>query len=339
MKAKELLYATFVVSMLAGCSSNENEIAPGNEDLHAVQLQGTITAATRVTYDDAGKGTFAVGDTIGLFAKDAEGTALSQNEKYTAKNTNADFTSESPFYYTSKNDVNFRAYYPYSPSATSTLPVKVADQVDYLHAKADNTAYNTETVQMVFNHVMTKLTLTVKAGTGVSSLDALTAITLKDIPSEGEFDLWEGTVSATKDKTDDYVISLEEEETEEETATKAEENEADDDEADDDEAESATTEVSAEALLLPVSSATNIAVIITHDGVDYTATLKAAKGLGAGTQYAYTLTIQRTGLIVSGSSIKDWDEGTLADGDDEADATIQPEDDTDSSDSSDSYNA
>ncbi len=292
-------YATLCVATLAGCvltaCSSENET--DTDALGALRVQATIAGTTRVANN-----AFEKGDAIGLHAVSTatDGLTAGSNVLYTATDADGNFTSTTPIYYKDVNAVNFMAYYPYQETLTDgTLTVKTADQVDYLFAKAQKVAVNTETVALTFDHVLTRVTLLLKAGDGVTDLQNLTTVTLKAQAKTGTFDTTTGAVT-TGSETADYSLTFQ--------------------------PAAGDTEASGSVLLVPNTQQTSIALEVAYDGATYQATLTAASGLAAGTSYAYTVTVTRTGVKVTGTAINDWSEGEFTNASDaSASATIQPE--------------
>jgi hypothetical protein len=275
MRLRNILYATVATLTLAACSNNEKD----NFVATALNVQANIAGTTRVA-----SGQFEVGDAIGIFVASTktDGLTSGDNVKYVAINTAADFTSDDPIYYKDVNDVNIAAYYPYSASLTNgTLLVKIDDQTDYLFAEKDGVKYDSEGVELVFNHIMSQFTVKVKAGVGIESLDALKSVTLKSISSEGTFDAKDGSLTATASA--DYELK---ELTDNEDGSK-----------------------SATALVFPVAGEKEISLVVNYNDAEYKATLTAKSGLAANTSYTYTVTVTRTGLTVGGSSISPWVEG------------------------------
>lgn len=281
--------------MIAACSNDANE---EKDALQALTIQAEIASATRVTNN-----AFVQGDNIGIHAVStaANGLTGGSNVKYTAKDANGNFESDDPIYFKDQNDVNISAYYPYAESLTdNAINVTRAEQTDYLFAKKDNVPYNTAKQQLTFDHIMAQFTLTVKAGTGVTSLDKLTSVTLKGLNSVGSFNTLTGAL--TSSTAADYALAAADFTASAESST-------------------AATSEYATRLLFPTSAKTEIPVEVVFDGATYSATLVVENGLLAGKSYTYTLTITRTALTVDGASINPWGEGASG----ESPATIQPE--------------
>jgi hypothetical protein len=302
MKLKTILYATAAM-MIAACS---NEVNDEKDALQALTIQADIASQTRVANN-----AFEKDDAIGIHVVSTatNGLTAGSNVQYTAKDANGNFESTEPIYFKDQNAVNIYAYYPYTESLTdNAISVARTDQTDYLYAKKENVAYNATKQQLTFDHVMAQFTLTVKAGTGVTSLDNLTSVTLKGLDSVGSFNTKTGAL--TSSTAADYALAATDF-----TATTAATTR--------DEATTSVTSKYVTRLLFPTSGKTEIPVDVVFDGATYSATITVAGGLLAGKSYSYTLTITRTALTVDGASISQWGEG----GSGAEKAEIQPETD------------
>lgn len=290
MRLKSILYATAATMVMAACSNDNNFV---EETAQAIQIQANISSSTRVS-----NGAFVKGDSIGLHVVSTatNGLTSGSNVKYTANDGSGNFSSTTPIYYMDKNAVNVSAYYPYAKTLNgNAVSVTRAAQTDYLFAKADGVAYNTAKLSLTFDHVMSQFTLTIKAGTGVPNLNALTSVTLKGLNSTGTFNTLTGALSSSTPA--DYALAA---------------------------ANLTTVEAgkSVTLLLFPTEATkTDIPVDVVYGGVTYSGTLTSANGLAAGKSYSYTLTITRTGLTVDSASITPWGSGSTG----ASDAIIQPE--------------
>lgn len=302
MKTKYYLTALAAV-LFSACSNESNEVIPVEPETEAeapvtpvaLQVQANISATTRVA-----NGAFAIDDAIGVYAVSTatDGLTSGVNVKYVATNTTADFSADAPIYFQDRNDVNVSAYYPYTETVTNnTLSVSLSDQKDILFAHKDNVAYTETSLALTFDHVLTQLTLVLKAGDGIENLDALTAVKLKDLVSAASWNVLTGALTNGDTKTDYEVTSF----TANQDGSK-----------------------SLSLLAFPVSGETSIALKVTYDGVDYDATLTAGSGLAAGNNYTYTVNIKQSGLAINGSTINEWADATFTDTNDaNADAKLE----------------
>jgi endonuclease G len=197
------------------------------------------------------------------------------------------------YYPTNGSSVGFIAYYPYQSSITSlgTYPVNVADQtqkIDLLYAKTDvNYNKTAPSVSLTFAHQLSKLVITAQKGTGVDDLTGL-SVTIKGLKTKASFDLSAGTLAAG---TDAAAITPK-------TITAP---------------ASASDNGVYEAILLP-ETATGSTVEFTIGGNTYTWDLGTSiSAFAAKTQYNYTITLNKTGVTVSGT-ITPWVTTTTATG-------------------------
>jgi hypothetical protein len=292
-KDMRLNYAKLAIAaslIVAACSSNDIDRIPNEEGTKmALQVQAHI-ATTRATST-----AFEAGDAIGVYAISTVkgGLTSGTNVKYVAQQNTVYFTSSTPIYYEDKNSVDVSAYYPYSADVKEgELNVMLSAQTDYLYASASAVAFNTEDLELTFNHLLSKLSLTFVAGTGIDDLKNLSKITLKNLPQEATLNVVAGEITPAT-KLADYEVNL--------------------------------NEGAPLTLLVFPSTITAIDVVLQLGDVEYAATLKAKDGLTGGKNYAYTLTLTRAALTVTNSSITDWTDYEFEDEDDQSEAKIQPE--------------
>lgn len=184
MKTIKYLILTALLA-LAACSHNDDGdlTAPGATlPPGAVYLTGSVagTTATRANIDpDNGSGTFAPGDTWGLFTLDADGNVTSSNTEYHYGSTVLywDHLAHAP------GDITFIAHYPRQPDATdptyytfnvAEAAAKGLPEADLLIARATgnpqtNSADNP--VRLSFRHALHSLRIHLTAGTGVDPAD------------------------------------------------------------------------------------------------------------------------------------------------------------------------
>ena len=201
-------------SLFSSCS--KEEVSSGAQDLR-ITVQASVAAPTKAT-DNA----FEAGDAIGLSVvkwldgaeQNLSGTRLEDNVKFT--NTAGTFVSDAVPYFadaTSKN--TFYAYYPYNDNGfdanASTLGVAVqTDQTgaglsksDYMAAVTRNVVPNGKPVALDFKHVLSKITIELKAGRGITLDELKTAsVTLKNFRTRGMYDMDAKTFSDLSEKTD-----------------------------------------------------------------------------------------------------------------------------------------
>lgn len=226
MKIKFLSIFSVAVLALSSCSSsdfdenNGNENGNGNDvELSDVEVKFGSSLALSVKPQSspltrAHDAEWDSGDKIGIYMiKDGvtwnSSAEIFRNSKYTTTaekdGTTPDYSIftavNNPMYYPTQNTVSFVAYYPYSDdplltAATPTYPINVTDQsdqnaIDFLYASRKSGFDKTsETVQLDFKHILSKIILKIIPGPGVS-LDEVekVKVTMKGLIRDGEYNL------------------------------------------------------------------------------------------------------------------------------------------------------
>lgn len=288
MKVNQLLFlATAAAAVTSSCQK-----APVSEQEITKAVTFSSTISNQVTTKAAGAN-WESNDAIGVFMKTGSGLSnvLASNKQYvTTKgdgNFNASSTTEEINYPADGSNVDFIAYYPYQTTITNNIyPVNVADQtqqnkIDLLYANNVTGANkNKPNAQLQFGHKLSKVELTVAAGTGVSSLSGLT-VTYNGLNTTANFDLATGTLAAGANPT----------------AIKAKTT-------------AGTSTTLAEAILLPVANVAGAKVEFKIGNETYTWTLPSSTTYEAGKKYSYNITLQEqagnNAAIVASGNITDW---------------------------------
>jgi formylglycine-generating enzyme required for sulfatase activity len=274
--------------LLFSCSQDED--LPRDGDRVAVQFAAATTSAvqTRTSVDAGGATQWSAGDETGIFM-----TGDAGNRKYTVSNATSGALSPADaantLYYPQLGNVDFIAYYPWRSGQTlAGYPVDVSGQanpaaIDLLYSNnATAKNKNSGAVQLSFTHALSKLSLTVTAGTGISSLSGLTA-TVKGMNTQAAFNLSAGAFGAASAQADITPLC---------TQTPG-----------------AATNGKYEALLLPLSM-TGVTVEFALGGVTYrwapAAGTPALSALQGGYRYDYTITVNKTGITVTPGTITSW---------------------------------
>ena len=309
---------------LAACSNDENmEMTDG-------------PVAARITAGLSAPTTRAIGtnwnaDRIGVWVKDAPASDMEnlyKNVLYTTTSTGAtaDFTAttgEGIFFQDATETVTFAAYAPYQESDdNATLPgvnkdglVKVntetnntetlQEDIDFLFAEgatatrtnytvtfADNTASGG--ADHSFHHKMAQLNVVFQAsetdGFGPNDIFG-GSFNLGGLVHDGTFNVTDGTTALTEEPLDSWDIS----------GCKY--------------TDAATTRTYS-LILLPqdlTNKALNVKVGI--GGQTYSNSDAINPNLQAGYTYTYTITVKKSGLVVSGCTITPWTSGTGGSGD------------------------
>ena len=321
MKQRFFIMAAAALT-LAACSNDENmEMTDG-------------PVAARITAGLSAPTTRAIGtnwnaDEIGVWVKDAPASDMEnlyKNVLYTTTSTSAtaEFTAttgEGIFFQDADETVTFAAYAPYQESdANETLPgnngkvdVKTdnmntatdQEKIDFLFAegatatRTDNTvtfADNTASggADHSFHHKMAQLNVVFQT----SSMDGFNesdifggSFNLGGLVHDGTFNVTDGTTALTGEPLDSWDIS----------GCKY--------------TDAATTRTYS-LILLPqdlTSKALNVEVGI--GGQTYSNSDAINPNLQAGYTYTYTITVKKSGLVVSGCTITNWNTGSTGSGD------------------------
>jgi hypothetical protein len=307
MKTRNLVLAVAALA-LAACN-NENEAVMTPVAL-TVNANITDVSNTRV-----GTTSFDATDVIGVSVKsNNNGLTEGTNRKYTAEAvTSSDsnngkivFKSTNPIYFADGKTVTFSAYYPYNAdvkSGSTAITLNTTGQTasdakqsdyDFLYAEKDGSVADKDGISMTFSHKMAKLTFTFVAGSGVKD-DAnffknfTGTYKVEGLKHDGKFDTADGsTTIATDAKAEDIT-----------PAVPGENKNA---------AEGSVETESSSIIIYPQSPEDKtVKVTLTYNDVAYIATLGLpSDGFTAGNNYAYTVTLNQTGLTISEASITDW---------------------------------
>ena len=147
-------------------------------------------------------------DEVGIYMMNAGSgieAATAQNKKYIAQ-TNGTLTAApgNGIYLPESGNVDFIAYYPYTTSVSGNkLAVNVSDQsnpaaIDLIYSNGTKgvAATTATTISLGFTHQLTKVTLNVTKDETIETLNGL-GVNIKGISTEGEFNLANGTLTAT----------------------------------------------------------------------------------------------------------------------------------------------
>lgn len=265
------------------------------------------------TRSTAGGNGWLANDPVGIFMLNKDGMItnstdlLADNKKYNATPLNP--ASEASFapadatniYYPQTSNVDFIAYYPYGAVAAGsttagevnstdyTYNISVADQsdpaaIDLLYAKKTNVQKSHSTVHFGFGHKLSKVTLNVMLGDGLTSLSGsdITAVRFSGMPLTATLALQDGTLTAGA--VDDFS-SLK-------TGL-------------------ATNTATFTAILIPQPSGrTGRTAVFTVGGKDYLWTIPNDHVFASGNHYTYPVTVKLNGINVGTATIDDWVQNT-----------------------------
>lgn len=282
----ELLpFALLAAATMISCNGKVEPVA--QDEKVAVQFGSSITASRAVNDK------WTDGDQIGIFMvgenKVLSKDAISEEADNIAYRTEGDgafspVAAEQIIYFPMNGDVDFYAYYPYTPEVNDyRIALDLTDQsnqeaLDLMFAKVSGCNKSNPKVELQFSHLLSNLILEVQPGTGLTQADlAELTVKVKDANTKATFNLVDGTISGEETPKGFTMKTVE--------AGKR-----------------------YEAILFPTESESReieFDLNNDHDG-PFTWTMKSA--LKGGSQYHHLVTLSRTAAEVSGS-IKPWDNG------------------------------
>lgn len=263
-------------------------------------INGVLTRAMDASWDN--------GDAIGISCSSTNTNYA--NMKYVTDGDGS-FTHEggiaSGIFFQDTEEVTFSAYYPFS--GTEELPagtiygVTTNDQTkqkefDYLYAANATTTYASPTISFtgnsIFKHKMSRLILkiTTSDADGFNATDVQRGTySISGIKHSGTFDTTTGTAIATDDVTNDWVITAE--------------------------AQDASSNQRTYSMIFYPQDQSTLTFKAVIGGQTYAKDITPT--LTASTSNTYTITVRKTGLVVSNSTIEGWGEEHNESGD----ATMQ----------------
>lgn len=200
MKISNLLYMGALSTLaLMSCTNNDDN----SEWYGSEGIVFTTAIQSRVSGN-----TWNANDEVGIYMMNAGSgieAATAQNKKYIAQ-TNGTLTAApgNGIYLPESGNVDFIAYYPYTTSVSGNkLAVNVSDQsnpaaIDLIYSNGTKgVAATTATpISLGFTHQLTKVTLNVTKDETIETLNGL-GVNIKGVSTEGEFNLADGTLTAT----------------------------------------------------------------------------------------------------------------------------------------------
>ena len=200
MKISNLLYMGALSTLtLMSCTNNDDN----SEWYGSEGIVFTTAIQSRVSGN-----TWNANDEVGIYMMNAGSgieAATAQNKKYIAQ-TNGTLTAApgNGIYLPESGSVDFIAYYPYTTSVSGNkLAVNVSEQsnpaaIDLIYSNGTKgvAATTSTTIKLGFTHQLTKVTLNVTKDETIETLNGL-GVNIKGISTEGEFNLADGTLTAT----------------------------------------------------------------------------------------------------------------------------------------------
>ncbi|MDE5773438.1 MAG: fimbrillin family protein [Muribaculaceae bacterium] len=202
-----LISAVFAVLTLAGCSKDESDpVITGRSDCpdFTAVIDG-LSRASNTSWDQ--------NDKIGITG------ASRTNACYVTSAGNGRFLAETTgdrIYFQDENEITFTAYYPWNNLSGTNVMVSadtkrqtLNDQkgFDFLWAQAKGKK-DAPDVSFTFSHMMAKVSFTVLPGDGMTYNEIKAAsLSLSGIRHSGGFNTSDGSVTLTGNASDDWAIT------------------------------------------------------------------------------------------------------------------------------------
>ena len=291
MKISNLLYMGALSTLtLMSCTNNDDN----SEWYGSEGIVFTTAIQSRVSGN-----AWNANDEVGIYMMNAGSgieAATAQNKKYIAQ-TNGTLTAApgNGIYLPESGNVDFIAYYPYTTSVSGNkLAVNVSDQsnpaaIDLIYSNGTKgiEATTATTISLGFTHQLTKVTLNVNKDETIETLNGL-GINMKGISTEGEFNLADGTLTATAGTNNkDVAMYID--------------------------AQGATA--TATAIILPTAASTDqtsLSLTFNLNGQSFTHTISDASSFEKGTNVSFNANLSinngKPVVTVGAATIEDWTE-------------------------------
>ena len=290
----------FAVLAFVGCSKTEEFQHNPDSALQIESVSGispfTLTTKAVITGNTLPDSEAATG--IGIFVTASDGSAYDgHNKGYTNvnfANSGSGWSTATPVYL-SDTEGKLYGYFPYSGTANDLRAIPVQSSLngtDYLYAESQTVNHSNKSVSLQMKHALSCLHLTIKKGANFTADAPLSKITLKStaIDATGTMDLTTGAITATKGADETGTVEL---------ATDG----------------TITAEgIEKDILLVPADNSEgkkDITLILTIGGKLASVSLSGENGIDirSGVQNNVTLTIEATGIKVTGVDVGVWSEG------------------------------
>ena len=306
---KKNLFLTTITAIavtVAFVSCQQDEHEPNSNSRMEARFSTNIVKETPLATRAAGD-KWHENDSIGIFMFEEQYTNVVEgmgNVKYTTEDggKTGEFTATDKIIYFPDNGakVRFMSYYPYTENIENNIyKVDVSDQtnqpaIDLLYSFNDAAKYDKTSpdkkVSLVFDHMLTKININIKAGDGLedSDLDNI-EVYFEGFNTEVNFNLISGSLSEPSDISNIIPAKI----------TKKEEY-----------------YVSYEAIIIPTEDPRSAKIVFDlqngNEGEPSKSDVFTWKfnnvNLIKGTEYTYNVTISRSGIVVE-AIINDWAPG------------------------------
>jgi len=280
---------------MAACSNDGSEqINPSVQNDNVIRLNSSIGSLTRAT-DGLLETSFVSGTKVKVKPTDnATSGPIASYEwvEYTVASNGALTTSTPQYFPASGSSINISAYYPSTASTETNGFVVALDQAgssaddaykaaDLMYATVSGITQQSSTPTLEFNHKMSKIKVSLVAGTGIQTTEINAAtVTLKDVINKGTFVPTTGNFTASTETDDKGNVII---------------------------ARNAGTTAHS-AIVIPQSVSDKI-IEVTIGSTARQYTIPTSTEFEAGKVYAFTITLNATGITVQ-SSIANWNNGT-----------------------------
>ncbi len=288
---KSIIFFAFALAAFVSCGKLDESEKIAKQT--PVNFEGL--ASTRVL-----NGMWEAGDKIGIYMVTANALNLSNtideaaNVAYQANSEAATKSSFSAidkilFFPLSNDKVDFYAYAPHDEELVDGLfSVNVIDQknrssVDLLTACVEDKNMDDSQVSFVFEHQMSMLTLNIKVGNGVESLEGLTT-TLKGHSTEAKISLFDNSVSSLSEASDILALT-----------------------------NTSTTSATSSFILIPSEAKAAAQIIFSLGGSNYVWDIPTI-AFAQGKNLVYDVTLVNENVEVSAAEIMPWGEGEQVSG-------------------------
>lgn len=280
MKLNNLFYVGALSALaLTGCKSNDDNSEWLGSDgiMFTSYIEGLTSRASGSAWDD--------GDKVGIFM--TAGAEEFENREYTASAAGALTPAGSALKWPEGVETaDFLAYYPYTASLNGkTYAVDVTNQddpkaIDLLYSNNATGVANGNAVNLAFKHQLSQIVITVGKDETIASTSGL-AITISGMNTKANFDLTDGSLTATDSKAN-IAMNVNEEGT------------------------------LAEAIILPTADLNGATMTFTLGSMtfEWPITVQGGQGFEASTKYTYTATLSTVNgqpvVSMGNATIEDW---------------------------------
>lgn len=289
---KKIYILAVAALALTACSKEEDNYIDEPIEAHFTATIGG-SAVTRA-FDTS----WVEGDEIGISMD-----GRYSNIKYATPSGDGIFSGNTIYFKNKRETVTLKAYYPFKGEEGSEPGVieenteidnqMAANQpfIDFLYAVKENVTGTDPEVQLTFSHRMSKVTLKFVEGNDGTDVSKINACEFGGLVLSGTFDTATGECAA-KSEAEPKTLSINLPEG------------------------SVANNVALNPIILFPQSAAKDSVtlkIIDSEGQEYSCILNFKdERLEAGNNYQWTITVNKTGLVVEKSSITDWNDEDMA---------------------------